>query len=460
MKDRAEVLIIDDDPKARSTLSDILRLKGYRVLTAGSGAEALAQSGGSPDVVLLDLRLPDIPGIEVLKRVKAASPSTEVIILTGHATLGSAIEAANTGAFSYLQKPYEVEELLLHVRNALEKKRAAEELTAQNAVLRKINHELSALCKVSAAISRSIDLKELLDNVLETVTGLEALRIEQKGAVFTVEGGRMRLITVKGHDDSFGEAHKGMKVGECLCGLVAETAETMVAENSLDDRHTIRYQGMRPHGHIIVPLKAADRVVGVLCLYTGAGGEVDEQTVGILESIGNQLGVAVSNSMLYEKAKSRALHDPLTGLANRRFMLIELDRNMARAKRYGNQFSIMMMDLDNFKRYNDSFGHVEGDRLLVDLARTVVRETREADLFARYGGEEFMLLLPDTGLWDAVNVAERMREKVKEATGLTVSIGVASYSEEMKTAEELIKEADRALYKAKLKGRDRVEVCS
>lgn len=120
--DIPNILIIDDDPNLRKTLADILRLKGYETVSAANGTDALTLLRENPvNLALIDIGLPDISGVEVLKRIKADYPSTEAIILTGNATLDSAIEAANSGAFSYLVKPYDIEQLMLNIRRAIEK---------------------------------------------------------------------------------------------------------------------------------------------------------------------------------------------------------------------------------------------------------------------------------------------------------------------------------------------------
>jgi signal transduction histidine kinase len=123
------VLIIDDDPNLRKTLSDILRAKGYRTLSAKDGAEGLALIGANAvDLALIDLKLPDISGLEVTRRIKVEYPGIEAIILTGNASLDSAIKATNIGAFSYLQKPYDIEQLLLHIRHATEKQESGKKI--------------------------------------------------------------------------------------------------------------------------------------------------------------------------------------------------------------------------------------------------------------------------------------------------------------------------------------------
>jgi len=129
MKNNPKVLVVDDDPSLRKTLSDILRVKGYEVAAAGTGAEGVAEAERAfVNVALIDLKLPDISGIEVMGRIKLATPLTEAIILTGHAALETAIEATNKGAFSYLLKPYEIDDLLLHIRHAIERQQGQQEI--------------------------------------------------------------------------------------------------------------------------------------------------------------------------------------------------------------------------------------------------------------------------------------------------------------------------------------------
>jgi putative nucleotidyltransferase with HDIG domain len=129
MMNMPKMLVIDDDPNVRKTLADILRVKGYEVAVAESGAEGIAAAARTPvAVALIDLKLPDMSGIEVMARIKAATPLTEAIILTGHAALETAVEATNKGAFSYLLKPYQIDELLQHIRRALERQQAQQEI--------------------------------------------------------------------------------------------------------------------------------------------------------------------------------------------------------------------------------------------------------------------------------------------------------------------------------------------
>jgi len=468
--DNFRILVIDDDPSLRKTLSDIFRVKGYETFSAKNGEEGLALVKEDPvNLVLIDLGLPDIPGLEVLARVKAGFPDTEAIILTGNATLYSAIEATNKGAFSYLLKPYDIDRLLVLIKHVFEKQEAKAELARQSAELQRSNAELNALHEVSQAISHTLNMDELLSEILRSLVKTEIFPFEVRGAIFLVEKGKVRLASSIGLSEEAVEQCKEIRTGECLCGLAVAKEEVVVSINSEEDRrHTICRTSEKahghipegPHGHIIVPLKAVDKVVGLLTLYTRPGTDADGKLLTLLNSIGGLLGIAINNASLYEESKSVSLHDPLTGLANRRFMDMQLDKSMELAKRYGESFSLIMLDIDFFKKYNDTRGHLEGDRLLVKLADILMRETRKADFVFRYGGEEFLVILPETGLTMASEAAERLRTAVESEAGVTISLGVSSYHESLQDKEALITEADNGLYRAKQNGRNRVEKAS
>jgi diguanylate cyclase (GGDEF)-like protein/PAS domain S-box-containing protein len=325
-------------------------------------------------------------------------------------------------------------------------------------MLREKNLELSALCTVASEISKTMDMDKLFEDILRAITDLDVLNVKRLGGIFIVEGESLRLVHHLGHPDEFLELHKDFRVGQCLCGLAAQTGEIIVSANSHKDRrHTVCYHGMSPHGHIIVPLKAKDKVVGILYLYLPADTELDKSVIDMLDAVGNQIGIAVENSKLYEETKALSLRDALTGLANRRLMEIVLERLMAEVRRHEKALSVIMLDIDYFKKYNDTNGHPAGDRLLSDIARLITNETRAADLAVRYGGEEFLILLPDSGLEESAEVGERIRKSVEANTNVTVSLGVSSYREGIQGMEELIRRADEALYRAKQSGRNRVE---
>lgn len=160
---------------------------------------------------------------------------------------------------------------------------------------------------------------------------------------------------------------------------------------------------------------------------------------------------------LYEEARECSFQDPLTGLANRRKMLDELGRAIALSKRQGTPLSAIMLDIDFFKTYNDTHGHVAGDKLLTEVSGLILSNARDSDLVARYGGEEFFVILFDTDIPGAVETARRIKNAFEETTDVTASLGVAGFAAGMDVST-LINNADHALYRAKENGRNRVEV--
>jgi diguanylate cyclase (GGDEF)-like protein len=138
-------------------------------------------------------------------------------------------------------------------------------------------------------------------------------------------------------------------------------------------------------------------------------------------------------------------------------MQMQFEKNFDSAKRYGAELSVIMLDIDHFKIYNDTYGHTGGDSLLVKLADIIVKKMRKADYVFRYGGEEFLAILPGTGLTKACEAAERLRSAVEVKAGVTISLGVASLNGSVESIEALIVNADKALYRAKAEGRNRVE---
>jgi diguanylate cyclase (GGDEF)-like protein len=219
-------------------------------------------------------------------------------------------------------------------------------------------------------------------------------------------------------------------------------------------------------GHVLaVPLLRASEVVGVIALYQPTDAEwftdADEEA---LYSLARQAAIAVENVMLHNEAQVASLTDPLTGLWNVRYLTMVVNQEIERAARFDRPLGLLMLDLDHFKRVNDTYGHARGDAVLTEFAQRLRAVVREVDAVARYGGEEFVVVLPETSLEGAVRLAERIGSAVrdrpfKSAEGpplpVTVSIGASVFPTNGTTAPLLLRAADAALYEAKNAGRDR-----
>jgi diguanylate cyclase (GGDEF)-like protein/PAS domain S-box-containing protein len=221
-------------------------------------------------------------------------------------------------------------------------------------------------------------------------------------------------------------------------------------------------------GYLCVPLIVQSGTTGLLFL-TGAAekvlGSVTRQQLAV--EVGETIKMSLSNLKLREKLREEAIHDPLTGLFNRRYLEENLVRELHRARRGNSPLCVAMLDLDNFKPFNDTFGHDAGDALLRELAQVMRDKLRKSDICCRYGGDEFVLVLPDSSLADARRRVEQICVLVKELQirhggppldATTISAGVAGVPEHGSTAAELLQAADTAMYAAKQAGRNRVVV--
>jgi diguanylate cyclase (GGDEF)-like protein len=211
---------------------------------------------------------------------------------------------------------------------------------------------------------------------------------------------------------------------------------------------------------LIVPLFAEGAPQGVLALeHPGPSQTVLRWTVSVVRQLATHSALALRNVWLLEEVQRMAETDPLTGVANRRVFHTALSRELSRSFRRGNHVGLLMLDVDHFKRYNDTHGHQAGDDVLRAVAYAIASDCRDFDTVARYGGEEFAVILPGCGPDECVTVADRLRDRVSavEAPGpVTLSIGVAIFPEHAMDADVLVKAADEALYRSKRSGRDRV----
>ncbi len=222
---------------------------------------------------------------------------------------------------------------------------------------------------------------------------------------------------------------------------------------------------------ISYPIVVGGRKVGVLNVTDKAGGGAyDEFDLGLLDMIAPQMALALDRIEWHSKATQfqlLSITDPLTGLVNRRYLEERLQEELERSKRHRFSMSFMMLDIDDFKAYNDAHGHQAGDLALEMTAQCLKTALRSADVAARYGGEEFSILLPQTGLAEARTIGERIRRRIertqfphgqKQPTGaVTVSIGVSTFGAELDTPAEIIYAADQALYAAKAHGKNCIE---
>jgi diguanylate cyclase (GGDEF)-like protein len=214
---------------------------------------------------------------------------------------------------------------------------------------------------------------------------------------------------------------------------------------------------------VVIPLVNERQIMGLFFLANRTENNFDFDTASLLTLVGNHATLIIDKIRLFQETRRLAITDGLTGLYNVRYFYKTLDLEIARTNRYGDPFSLMLFDIDNFKHLNDTYGHQAGDEVLQALAKILKSVSRETDTVVRYGGEEFIIILPNTPEDETIFLADRIRNAVEENTfivnskekvNITLSGGIASYPKNAKDAKFLLNAADTALYSAKTAGKN------
>lgn len=330
-------------------------------------------------------------------------------------------------------------------------------------------HVLNKLLSISL---EDISLEEMLGLVIENVIFLPWFELESKGGIFLVEEDPDVLVmkAQRGLSDQIQKMCARIPFGKCLCGRAAVSGTVEFAD-CMDERHDTRYRDMPPHGHYCVPIIFMGKVLGVIVLYIKEGHLRNEREEEFLLAVADVVAGIIrrkqSEKALLESEKryfELSITDALTGLYNSRHYHNQLKSEIERTARYNRPLSLILMDIDDFKHYNDTYGHPEGDKVLARLGEVIRGCLRKTDSAYRYGGEEFTVILPETEGENAANAGERIRKRFEsqvfspglgEKAHKTVSIGVAEYwpEEELST---FMKRTDKAMYSAKERGKNRV----
>lgn len=311
--------------------------------------------------------------------------------------------------------------------------------------------DLSLLLRAATAIGSQLELDQTFQQILDSLTEVAGV----SNAAILLMGESGDHLVLRAHRGYSAKVY-GLRI-PLDRGVTGRTARTGIVQLVQDVNTDPDYIRGVPDAksEMALPLKAESRVIGVLDLETTISGFFDENRQALIQSLADQISLALYNSMLYERTQELAITDSLTGLFNRRTMYQQMEREIQRSRRFLHPLSLMMIDIDGFKRYNDEHGHLAGDEGLVRLSALIKSNVRDVDLSYRFGGEEFIVLIPETTLEGAVRFAERLRQLIQEALSFTVSIGVAQYTPN-ETVEAWLARVDWALYQAKKEGKDRV----
>jgi len=328
------------------------------------------------------------------------------------------------------------------------------------------NRELRALYDVAATMTSTLDMDEVLEIVLASIEDLApwdtaCLYVYQQNALVPAlydgfDSNRLRDVRIKSGEGIIGASllrGKGDIVNNCqkdpafflhMTGLPEDTKSMMT-----------------------VPLISSNELIGAISLTSSKNYIYTQKHLTLMSILASQASVAIYNAKLFDRTSKMAITDGLTKLYNYRYIYDELERQVDRVKYKGGVFSLVIMDIDHFKVFNDMYGHQIGDEILQNLAVVLKSNVREKDSVGRYGGEEFAIILPDIASPEAINIAERIRQAVEKtelsrtvsgkSLYITISAGVASYPDDALSVDDLVKKADSALlFGAKQDGRNKV----
>jgi diguanylate cyclase (GGDEF)-like protein len=340
------------------------------------------------------------------------------------------------------------------------------EIEASNQDLKKRFLEINSLYLISLTLSKTFDLNEILKSIKSLFH--KKIKVDHFG-IFLLDDmlSSLMLSTCSGLPKNI-TLPLFFKFGEDIFGKALEIEQTIyVPDISVSSEFRFFNGEPKTGSFIVVPiLLRKNHPIGVFSLHRNKTNGFCREERYFFKKIAAEIAKVLDKSLLFQHTKELSITDDLTGLYNRRYFNQRFEREVQRAKRYRRPLSILMVDIDYFKNYNDINGHLLGDDVLKKVAYLIETNLRKADIVARYGGEEFVILLPEIDKPHADQVAEKLRravelrhfpkEQYQPNKNLTISLGLATLPDDSTNSRELIEFADRALYRAKHEGRNRV----
>ncbi len=556
---RNKILYIEDDPSTRQLIGQILKNTDYEYFQAATGLEGLQLAEEiQPDLILMDLNLPDISGTELATQIKSIPRLKEIIIvaITGFSREEAREFSLVAGCDGYLTKPIDVkafpqqldaflqgkrEEVAAEKREKLRKQyeeSLVNRLTEKIKELQESNQLLKSQSEELQNYNRKLEILLQVIHYLQLSTSPEDLRERLLGelcralgfprtAFLEIDHEQMALQITEAHgfkdkkwqdvqiryevplfqklfrkhlllqikdlkqipDSHTRRVLKKIGARRFLFGILGATPREASALLRMDSARQL-FDNIIPtlynqqdtdieiiSEHLQEYLSSEIFYIGgyVFIDLPPADGKLSPYDIRILEMLLRTAGLIYQNLRLREqlkklfvRAEKDAITDHLTDLFNYRYFTQQLIRECNRARRHNSRFALLMLDIDFFKSYNDTFGHQAGDLVLKKVARLLQANTRSSDFVARYGGEEFMIICPELNKQEGKQLAEKLCRIIEETPfpqetklphkKITISIGVAVFPDDSQSPKELIHFSDIALYKAKNSGRNQVQL--
>ncbi len=444
---KPNILVVDDDRLFLEQCVDMLIDVDAELMLATSCKEAI-EIGDSRklDILILDLVLPDGNGDRVMEQIKKKSPDVDVIIISAFGTVESVITLMRKGIFDYIKKPFSPDEFKFTVLKCLKERKIIEEN-------RKLKEFLN-IYELGKMLTSNLELSKVYDNILIL---FENIFSRPKVAIITSDitsdyeikafSGFERAELAKAKESFFSF------INNKVCYKPDQVIDGDINIFYLKELNV--FEIFNGSCLITMPIVVSNSSKGLIFCFLD---DMAENKKDFLPFIRDQISLAIENSLRYLNAQEMAFIDELTKVYNIRYLHVALDNEIKRAERFGTFLSVLFLDLDYFKNINDTYGHLTGSKLLIEIAKEIKKCVRSIDIVTRYGGDEFVVICTETDPDLAMKVAERIRKKIEETEFLkddgknikiTASIGIATYPVNATSKSELLELADRAMYRGK-----------
>jgi len=481
LNNKAKILVVDDSPTQRMMIKLFLEKQGFQVVTADDGMEGINKTYSElPHLIISDIVMPELNGYQLCRLLKNEEFTSQVpiILLTNLGQSQDKFWGIRAGADSYICKEADPQELFEQINILLEKgvdpfatSRGRELDSYKNLEGAMIHNKVNILLdKMLFDATLTSEIRKLANFVYSREKLLEEYFELLKSvvdccALAMIIFSDFKLDVILKLSDHLldGEVER---IKKFLMSRVKDVSGKKQPKWKIIDKgEKDKTTSDTVKSFLAIPINHQDVLLGELALFS-YDDDAFENNQRTLELLTGDFSTLLDLLLLYEENRLLSITDGLTKVYNHRHFHEVLENEWLRSQRYKIPLSLLMIDVDHFKNINDVYGHQLGDIVLAGIARLMVVNTREIDIVARYGGEEFAVILPQTDIEKAKLVGEKLRGKVEEQQfheqlkikEITISVGVAAVSSEMKTVKDLIIMGDHALYTAKEQGRNRVVV--
>ncbi|MBI1819302.1 MAG: diguanylate cyclase [Nitrospirae bacterium] len=473
---KGKIIVVDRNVAFAEKMAKVLEEEKYNVFPLGSGKQVLEilHTVGIHVVICGNLA-PGISSLELLKAIKTTNRETEVILMSDMPTIGLLEGAIKGEASDFIRLPVQewsalkqiVSEAFDKSQEAFKNNRLIEDLLKKNQELLEAHHTISTLHQDTEALY-------YFGRCLATSLDLEEIYAMMTNATNKLLSARPTLLLLFDEIESRLYLKKAIGVSdppEDLTIPIDRTYHNNVSDYIEEGAYLEYLKTMLPgisdrHSFLVKPILIHDKLYGALIVIQSKDFECTEREINLFKQFVSQSAFVLENALLHEKANELANYDGLTGVFNRRYFQEKIEEEIKRAERQNGKFSLIVLDIDYFKYFNDRYGHIQGDILLKRVVAVMMERLRSTDVVCRFGGDEFVILLIDTEKKDACEIASQIRETIENSPGfamkegdekqLTVSMGVSEYPGDGSTVVDLVRTADQALYVAKAKGRNQV----